>query len=136
MNFRTAFTTLGLAAAARGFVLAATVDAGGLEFFEKRVRPVLVEHCYECHSAEAKKLKGKLRLDTRRDKNLPIPFARLGDSSRLAVGQPVLAMGNPLTLSSSMTLGIVGNPSRVFTSRKRLSATRIARVCRLLLFVS
>jgi len=58
----------------------------------------------------------KLKLDTRKDRNLAIPFARLGDSSRLAVGQPVLAMGNPLTLSSSMTLGIVGNPSRVFTS--------------------
>ena len=29
-------------------------DSAGLEFFEKRVRPVLVEHCYECHSAEAK----------------------------------------------------------------------------------
>ena len=40
-------------------------DSAGLEFFEKRVRPVLVEHCYECHSAEAKKLKGKLRLDSR-----------------------------------------------------------------------
>jgi serine protease Do len=58
----------------------------------------------------------KLKLDTRRDRNLPIPYAKLGDSSRLGVGQPVLAMGNPLTLSSSMTLGIVGNPSRVFTS--------------------
>ena len=58
----------------------------------------------------------KLKLDTRRDRNLPIPYAKLGDSSQLGVGQPVLAMGNPLTLSSSMTLGIVGNPSRVFTS--------------------
>lgn len=58
----------------------------------------------------------RLKLETRRDKNLPIPFAKIGDSSRLAVGEPVLAMGNPLTLSSSMTLGIVGNPSRVFTS--------------------
>ena len=58
----------------------------------------------------------RLKLETRKDRNLPIPYARLGDSSRLAVGQPVLAMGNPLTLSSSMTLGIVGNPSRVFTS--------------------
>lgn len=36
-----------------------------LEFFEKRIRPVLVEHCYECHSAESKKLKGGLRLDLR-----------------------------------------------------------------------
>ena len=37
----------------------------GVEFFEKKVRPVLVKHCYSCHSAEAKKLKGELRLDTR-----------------------------------------------------------------------
>ncbi|HVX12951.1 MAG TPA: PSD1 and planctomycete cytochrome C domain-containing protein [Pirellulales bacterium] len=37
----------------------------GIEFFEKRVRPVLVEHCYECHSAEAKKLGGGLLLDSR-----------------------------------------------------------------------
>jgi mono/diheme cytochrome c family protein len=37
----------------------------GVELFEKRVRPVLVQHCYRCHSAGAKKLKGGLRLDTR-----------------------------------------------------------------------
>jgi hypothetical protein len=35
------------------------------EFFEKRIRPVLVEHCYECHSATAKKIKGGLLLDSR-----------------------------------------------------------------------
>lgn len=37
-------------------------------FFEERIRPVLVEHCYECHSAEAqdkKRLKGGLLLDSR-----------------------------------------------------------------------
>src|SRR5688500_10886889 len=40
----------------------------GIEFFEKHIRPVLVEKCYKCHSAEAasdKKLKGDLLLDTR-----------------------------------------------------------------------
>src|SRR5262249_18391309 len=36
-----------------------------IEFFEKRVRPGLVERCYECHSERAKKLKGGLFLDTR-----------------------------------------------------------------------
>ena len=36
-----------------------------LEFFEKKVRPVLVEHCFECHSAKAKRPKGGLRLDSR-----------------------------------------------------------------------
>jgi hypothetical protein len=47
---------------------AADPTAAQLEFFEKRIRPVLVEQCYKCHSAEAekeKKLKGGLRLDTK-----------------------------------------------------------------------
>ena len=40
-----------------------------LDFFEKRIRPVLVSHCYKCHSAESAdkgKLKGALALDTRK----------------------------------------------------------------------
>jgi len=32
-------------------------------FFESKIRPVLVKQCYECHSADAKKLGGKLLLD-------------------------------------------------------------------------
>ena len=36
-----------------------------VEFFEKRIRPVLVEHCYDCHSAGAKKIKGGLVVDSR-----------------------------------------------------------------------
>ena len=31
-----------------------------IDFFEKRIRPLLVENCYKCHSAEAEKLKGGL----------------------------------------------------------------------------
>ena len=37
------------------------------DFFEKRIRPVLVERCYKCHSAKAEKIKGGLRLDSRAD---------------------------------------------------------------------
>jgi hypothetical protein len=51
--------------AASGAAAAAEPEATGVEFFEKKVRPVLVEHCYKCHSAQAKSLKGGLRLDTR-----------------------------------------------------------------------
>jgi hypothetical protein len=40
-------------------------DRAQIEFFEAKIRPVLVEHCYKCHSAQAAKLKGGLRLDTR-----------------------------------------------------------------------
>ncbi len=35
-----------------------------VEFFEKKVRPILVERCYECHSAESGKSKGGLTLDS------------------------------------------------------------------------
>ena len=51
-----------------GFGFAAEPDAKALELFEKKIRPVLVEQCYACHSADAaknKKLKGGLLLDTR-----------------------------------------------------------------------
>jgi hypothetical protein len=34
-------------------------------FFENRIRPLLVEHCFECHSQKSGKSKGGLRLDTR-----------------------------------------------------------------------
>jgi hypothetical protein len=35
-----------------------------VEFFEKKVRPILVDHCYHCHSAETKPA-GGLRVDDR-----------------------------------------------------------------------
>ena len=36
-----------------------------LEFFEKKIRPVLVDHCYKCHSVESGKSKGGLFVDSR-----------------------------------------------------------------------
>ncbi|HVA47235.1 MAG TPA: DUF1553 domain-containing protein [Pirellulales bacterium] len=36
-----------------------------LDFFEKKIRPVLVRNCYECHSGDVKKAKGSFVLDTR-----------------------------------------------------------------------
>ena len=36
-----------------------------LEFFEKEVRPLFVEHCYRCHSVNAKRLEAGLLLDSR-----------------------------------------------------------------------
>ncbi|MBI2480797.1 MAG: DUF1549 domain-containing protein, partial [Planctomycetia bacterium] len=40
-------------------------DAGTVDFFESRIRPVLVRHCYECHSQAVAEPKGGLRLDSR-----------------------------------------------------------------------
>ena len=36
----------------------------GADFFESKVRPVLAEHCYKCHSTQGKSPKGGLRLDS------------------------------------------------------------------------
>jgi hypothetical protein len=54
-----------LPALGAGGTLRGAEDPSGLEFFEKKVRPVLVQHCHACHSSTAKKLRGGLRLDSR-----------------------------------------------------------------------
>lgn len=40
-------------------------DGEALQYFEQHIRPMLVEHCYECHSQAAGKAEGGLRLDSR-----------------------------------------------------------------------
>jgi serine protease Do len=52
-----------------------------------------------------------LKLPSGGDKQYP--FARFGDSSKLNVGDRVLAMGSPLDLSQSVTLGIASNTELV-----------------------
>ena len=55
-----------------------------MEFFEKNIRPVLVDKCYECHSQVKKKVKGKLRLDSYAS------MLKGGES-----GKPAVVPGNP-----------------------------------------
>ncbi len=66
-----------------GSVALAQTNAPGFVFFENKIRPALVEHCYSCHSAAAKKIRGALKLDTRED------FLRGGtDGAIVVAGQP------------------------------------------------
>jgi len=53
------------------------------EFFEKKIRPVLVEKCYACHSGQSKMPMGGLRLDS------AAAIRKGGDSG------PAIAPGNP-----------------------------------------
>ncbi len=63
-SLRTAVCLLGLLGlGAAAIAEDATFTPDQLEYFEKRVRPLLVEHCQKCHGAE--KQKGELRLDSR-----------------------------------------------------------------------
>lgn len=41
------------------------IPAEQLRFFEEKIRPTLVKHCYRCHSVESGKKQGGLHLDTR-----------------------------------------------------------------------
>jgi hypothetical protein len=41
------------------------MDPAGLEFFEKNIRPIFTERCYECHSKEKGVSKGGLIMDSR-----------------------------------------------------------------------
>jgi hypothetical protein len=61
----------------------AAPSPAGVEFFEKKIRPVLVEHCYSCHSETANKTRGGLALDSRAG------LERGGDSG------PALVRGKP-----------------------------------------
>ena len=60
----------------------ATPTTEQVEFFEKNIRPVLAEHCYECHNS-SDKAKGGLALDWRGG------LAKGSDSG------PVIVAGNP-----------------------------------------
>ena len=47
------------------FILARTSPVFGARVdFQREVQPILSEHCAQCHGADAKARKGKLRLDT------------------------------------------------------------------------
>ena len=53
------------------------------DFFERKIRPVLVKHCYQCHAADSKIIQGGLRLDH------PAAMQQGGDSGNLIVsGDP------------------------------------------------
>ncbi|SIO61595.1 Planctomycete cytochrome C [Singulisphaera sp. GP187] len=54
---------LAVAAGSPGSVAAAAPGQDGNTFFEKNIRPILVERCYECHSKQSKKIRGGLSLD-------------------------------------------------------------------------
>ena len=49
----------------RAATLPPPVTKEGLDLFEQKIRPMLVRHCYECHSGDPAKAKGKFALDTR-----------------------------------------------------------------------
>ena len=57
-----------------------------LNFFEDKIRPVLVKHCYECHSAKAGNMDSDYSVDT-----------RMGIRSSGSSGKKAIELGAPKT---------------------------------------
>ena len=58
-------------------------DPRGVEFFESKIRPLLANNCYQCHSRQSKKGKGGLLLDSQEG------LLKGGDSG------PIFVTGDP-----------------------------------------
>ncbi|MCD6374328.1 MAG: trypsin-like peptidase domain-containing protein [Caldisericaceae bacterium] len=55
-----------------------------------------------------------LKLKLEKSNLKKVPFARLGDSDQLEVGQVVLALGSPLGLARSLSMGVISSVDRYF----------------------
>jgi len=82
MKTRASIISLAGCALAGTGLSAAEPDSKKLAFFESKVRPLLIENCYECHSHESK-IKGGLALDS-------LPGWQAGGDSG-----PVIVPGEP-----------------------------------------
>ena len=94
-------------------LLASEPTSEQLEFFEKKVRPLLSERCYKCHSTQSEKLKGGLLLDS-------LDGMLKGGEDGL-----VLTPGNP---AKSRLIEAVnyGNPDLQMPPKARLADEQIA----------
>ncbi|HZL37947.1 MAG TPA: PSD1 and planctomycete cytochrome C domain-containing protein [Tepidisphaeraceae bacterium] len=94
-------------------VLSAHAQAANSDLFETKIRPLLAENCYSCHSAQAKSLKGGLRLDSKQG---------VLDGGK---GGPVLVPGDP---DHSKIIEAVGwsNHKLRMPPKKRLSRQQVA----------
>jgi hypothetical protein len=88
-----------------------------LEFFEKKVRPLLIDRCYSCHSADAKKLKGALRVDSRE------ALLKGGDTG------PAIIPGDP---EKSLLLKAVryGDPDLKMPPKQKMPAAQVDELAR------
>ena len=90
-------------------------DENGVDFFEKRIRPVLDRHCYDCHSTRADDIEGGLRLDSRER------ILRGGDLG------PAVVLGNPQASLLIHAIGHIGDTGlEMPPDEKKLPDTVIA----------
>lgn len=85
-------------------------SADDVEFFEKHIRPVLVQNCYECHSVASEEPGGGLLLDSR-------PTSRKGGDSGPAVV--------PFQVDQSLLVSAIKHKSFEMPPKKKLDQATI-----------
>ncbi len=101
--------------ALNGFLSAAVsvqIAPEQLEFFENKIRPILANHCLECHSGEKGKIKGGLNMDSKED------VLKGGDTG------PALEAGN--VKGSLMIKAVTWEDDLQMPPKKKLSDEQIA----------
>lgn len=83
----------------------------GLQFYESKVRPLLIQHCYPCHSKDAKEVQGGLRVDSRQG------LFEGGDSG------PAIVEGDP---KSSLLVSAVKHEALEMPPQRKLTKEEIA----------
>ncbi|MFG0263186.1 MAG: PSD1 and planctomycete cytochrome C domain-containing protein [Novipirellula sp. JB048] len=91
--------------------LSGEFDPSEFEYFERKIRPLLSEHCFVCHSAEAKTVHGGLRLDS---------------ASGIAVGGDSGALLVPGKPEESLLIETIHYESFEMPPQGKLSAAEIA----------
>jgi hypothetical protein len=95
------------------FAMAAD-DPAGIEFFESRIRPILADNCYPCHSQQSPKIKGGLLLDTRTD------LLKGGDTG------PAIKPGDPENSLLIKAVRYTDDDLKMPPKNKKLAAAQIA----------
>lgn len=80
-------------------------DPAKIQFFETQIRPVLVQHCYECHASDAKIVRGGLQLDSK------VATLKGGDSG------PAIVPGKP---EDSLLLSAIKHESLAMPPKSKL----------------
>ena len=94
-------------------VVAFASDADGIAFFEQKIRPVLIDQCYGCHSEKAEKISANLLLDSKAG------WLKGGDS-----GLPAVVPGHPD--QSPLIAGVQHNELEMPPGKPKLPESVIA----------
>ena len=65
MEMKISITTIQVAALVCVMLCSCSLSADDNDFFESKIRPLLVQHCYECHSGKVGVVESGFDMDTR-----------------------------------------------------------------------